>query len=290
MHQLAILLVFFAADEAPSRPSITIDSAQVTLIAQVKVPARESGVIHELEVKEGQLVEAGQVLGVLESELARTTQAAASIEHDIAKEKAANDVDYRYAQKSQQVSKAELRRALESVEKFPKSISETELERMRLTAEKSDLQVDQAARDLVIAKLNQKLKAKELDTATLGVERRKIIAPIRGVVVNVYRRAGEWVHPGEAVLRIVRIDKLRVEGFLNARTTTRQLDGLPARFAIDLADQRRKEFMGKVVFVDPEVEPVTGQFRVWAEVDNRDNLLSPGLHGSLTIEVAKSTP
>src|SRR5260370_18335440 len=35
-------------------------------------------------------------------------------------------IDYRYAQKSDQVSKAELRRALESVEKFTKSISETE--------------------------------------------------------------------------------------------------------------------------------------------------------------------
>jgi hypothetical protein len=38
-----------------------------------------------------------------------------------------------------------------------------------------------------------------------------------------------------------------------------------------------------VVFVSPEVEPVTGQFRIWSEVRNRDGLLSPGLSGTLTI-------
>lgn len=284
LNSVLLLVVFLGAD-APAR--VTIESAQVTLIAQVRVPAKEAGVLDKLDVKEGQIVEAGQTLGSLESDLATVTRDAAALEHEIATEKATNDIDRRFAAKSYQVSQAELRRATDSVEKFPKSISETELDRMRLTAEKSELQVEQADRDLKLARLEQQLKGKELDSAKLGLERRRIVSPIRGMVVNVYRRSGEWVSPGDPVMRILRIDKLRVEGFLNARTTTRQLDGAPVTLTIELADNRREEFSGKIVFVDPEVEPVSGQFRIWAEVDNRENLLAPGLHGKLTIDVSK---
>jgi hypothetical protein len=31
------------------------------------------------------------------------------------------------------------------------------------------------------------------------------------------------------------------------------------------------------------VNPVNGQVRVWAEIENRDLLLRPGLHGKLVI-------
>jgi hypothetical protein len=31
------------------------------------------------------------------------------------------------------------------------------------------------------------------------------------------------------------------------------------------------------------VNPVNGQFRVWAEIENRDQLLRPGVQGSMTI-------
>jgi multidrug efflux pump subunit AcrA (membrane-fusion protein) len=37
------------------------------------------------------------------------------------------------------------------------------------------------------------------------------------------------------------------------------------------------------VFVSPEVDPVNGQVRVWAEVENRDGQLRPGVHGKLSI-------
>ena len=43
------------------------------------------------------------------------------------------------------------------------------------------------------------------------------------------------------------------------------------------------EFAGKLVFVNPEISPVNGQMRVWAEIENHDLKLRPGLRGSLTI-------
>ena len=40
---------------------------------------------------------------------------------------------------------------------------------------------------------------------------------------------------------------------------------------------------GKVTFVSPEVDPVLGQVRFWAEFENADLSIRPGMIASLTI-------
>ena len=52
---------------------------------------------------------------------------------------------------------------------------------------------------------------------------------------------------------------------------------------------RTEQFQGKITFVSPEVEPVTKDFRIVAEVVNRDGLLRPGLDATLTIHPATVT-
>ena len=42
------------------------------------------------------------------------------------------------------------------------------------------------------------------------------------------------------------------------------------------------------MFVSPEVNPVNGQVRVWADVDNKQLTLRPGLRGHLAIHADKS--
>ena len=42
-------------------------------------------------------------------------------------------------------------------------------------------------------------------------------------------------------------------------------------------------FQGKVAFVSPEVDPITGQVRVWAEIENRDGRLRPGQAAKMRI-------
>jgi macrolide-specific efflux system membrane fusion protein len=44
-----------------------------------------------------------------------------------------------------------------------------------------------------------------------------------------------------------------------------------------------------VVFVSPEVDPVNGQVRIWAEIDNKSLVLRPGLQGALLIEPRSDT-
>src|SRR5262249_21730328 len=99
--------------------------------------------------------------------------------------------------------------------------------------------------------------------------------------------SGEWVEPGQTVLRILQMDPLRVEGFVPARQLTVDPTGRPARLSIDLPGRPGSEFLGRVSFVSPGVNPVNGQVRIWVEVANADLRLRPGLQGRLTIPLAE---
>jgi macrolide-specific efflux system membrane fusion protein len=112
---------------------------------------------------------------------------------------------------------------------------------------------------------------------------------LAGVVVQIKRHRGEWVEPGVAVIRILRVDRLRAEGFLDARHASPTLAGRSVTLAVNLAGQTPSKFPGKLVFISPEVNPVNGQVRVWAEIENPQLLLKPGLQGSLIIDGAAPT-
>ena len=45
-----------------------------------------------------------------------------------------------------------------------------------------------------------------------------------------------------------------------------------------------EDAFGTSIFVDPEIDPVNQQVRIWAEIDNERMQLRPGMRGRLTIE------
>ena len=38
-----------------------------------------------------------------------------------------------------------------------------------------------------------------------------------GIVEKIYRNEGEWVQPGDPIMRVVQMDELKIEGFINAK-------------------------------------------------------------------------
>jgi multidrug efflux pump subunit AcrA (membrane-fusion protein) len=103
------------------------------------------------------------------------------------------------------------------------------------------------------------------------------------MVVEVLRRRGEWVQPGDTVVRIVRLDKLRAEGFLPAKHASLDLVGSQVRLKVASPDNKPLEFTGHIVFVNPEIDPLNSQVRVWAEVENPDLKLRPGMQATIMI-------
>ena len=284
MTELIIVMALMSADPATETQILVIDDAQVKLIEQVRVPAMEAGVLVKLDVKEGDVVKVDSPLGRIDDELIRVQQETAQFEHEVAKLESENDVDQRFAKKSREVAKSELTRSVESNAIYAASVSLTEIERLQLVVERSALSLEQSQRDMTLAKLTERIKDRALVAATKRAVRCRLTAPIDGMVVELFANRGEWLQPGDPVVRIVNLDRLRVEAHVDGKKYGKELQGCRVQFTVTLPPgDRQEEFVGRVSFVSPELQPVTGQARIWAEIENREMNLRPGDHGKLTI-------
>ena len=164
-----------------------------------------------------------------------------------------------------------------------------ELEKLHLTVEQARLQIEQSQHEQTVAKFDAVARAAKLDAADDDIERRHIKAPFDGEVVEVLFRPGEWVHPGDKVMRLVRLDRLRIDGFVSAMEyLPGELSGRMVVVEVELARGRRERFAGEVTFVNPVVQP-GGDYRVRAEVVNRQDrgqwVLRPGLEAEMVIDM-----
>ena len=272
-----------AVDHDRSVAPIRVASVFLTLVEELEVPAREAGILEELSVREGETVKEGQLLGRVDDTGSRLAHEHARIESERARKIASNDLKQQLAEKTVAVARLELQRALDSYKLVPKSVSKTELDRLRLTLDRAELELAQARFDYDDAQLTMDAKDNQVLSARHDVQRRQITAPISGLVVERRRFRGEWVEPGQTVLRMVRMDRLRAEGQLLATDLTEALVGRPVELVVALGRGRSERFSGKVTFVSPEVNPVNGQIRIWADIENRATLLRPGLQARMTI-------
>jgi len=265
---------------AEERPALRIESVVLRPLREAEVPAQQTGLLQQIVVEEGQRVEQGQVLVLLDARQAELAVARAKLEFAQAEAKAQNEISILYAEKALEVAKAELRRSSESIEQFAKSISQSQLDVERLTVEKLTLERRQAEHELVLERFGVQLKQTELEAARLQLSQHQLTAPFAGRVVLVRGRVGEWVEVGSQVLRLVAVDKLRAEGFLSAEQARADLVGKPV--ILSVADG--ETVTGTLRFVSPEMEPVTRQVRVWAEIPNAEGGLRPGQQGTLEIK------
>ena len=174
-----------------------------------------------MAVREGQRVKQGELLAQIDDQVARLAADAAKAQYDIARAKATNDVRIRFAQKSLEVSEAELRRSTESIERFAKSVSQSQLDVEQLTVQKNRLESEQAEHEQQIAALEMKAKENELigrpGPSHAAADSRAVRRRDRAGL----RPKGEWVEPGQKALRIVNVDRLKAEGFIRPRRPTR---------------------------------------------------------------------
>jgi multidrug efflux pump subunit AcrA (membrane-fusion protein) len=241
----------------------------------------------------------------------------------ISQKQAESDVAVRLAEKSKDIAKYELDRAQKAKESFSGSISNSELNRLTVLFDQRTLEIEKTQEDRAIsvlkpqadlaavqqqveaiartqslaaekkqeqqvAQANLDLAKSELAEARLQLERRRLKAPFAATVVAVSRQPGEWVDPGSVVLRLIQLDRLRVEGFVSAEQATAMQPG--QRVRIVFPGNVGEPVSGEITFVSPEVEPVNQQVRIWAEFDNPERRIRPGLVASMEVESTKLIP
>jgi multidrug efflux pump subunit AcrA (membrane-fusion protein) len=271
--------------------TVQLDRCLVSLIEEVEVPAREAGVLVALDASEGMHVEAGMRLGQIADAQAQAQLRVKQAEYDRAKEQAENDINVRYAQAAAKVAEADYQQAVEANQKVPGAVPQADVRRLLLNYRKAMLQIEQASFEQSLARLTSQARLGELEAAQDDLARRKITAPLGGMVVEVQKRAGEWAHPGDTVLTLLRLDTLRVEGFVSAAEHgPQEIAGRRVRVVVFLERGRTETFHGKIVFVNPHVQQPGGDYKVWAEVENRfvadQWVLRPGHNVEMTIDLA----
>jgi multidrug resistance efflux pump len=301
-HILATLMLLGApqvSDEVlPSGNYERVSQCVVMLIDEVEVPARETGVLMELAledgtaVKEGLIVKEGEVLGKLDDNEAAARKRAAGLDYEvaIAEEKKA-EASIEAADATVLVAEAEVVESEAINERAPGSVPPTQIRRQRLTEDRAKTEASVARRDKETAALTVRLRDAQIEVADISLQRHQIVSPLDGVIVQRYKHVGEWLNPGEPILRIVHLNKLRVEGFMNIRDRLpEEMEGRPVEIEVQTKDGTDLATYKSVVsFVSPMVE-ATGLYRVWSEVDTSNRpagqaRLLPGMKAEMKIYV-----
>ena len=295
MNALAFALLLTAA--LPSQKPAGVDSlgqpilpyCRVSVINKADVAGREAGVLIQLDVREGQQVKKGEELGRIDDIKAAALKKVKEKELEAALEQATNDVNERFAVKSRDVAVKEYQLLDRANKNTPGAIAPIEVDKARLNAQKADLQIEQAKFERKVAKLTSDVKSAEVEAAEADIQLRRITSPLDGVVVHITKQLGEWVAPGDPVVHVVRMDRLRIEGYVNAaKFNPSEVDGRDVTVDAEMARGQKLRFAGKIVHVSPLVQP-GGDYLVWAEVENKQEkgnwMLRPGVTATMTIQL-----
>lgn len=244
-------------------------SGRFEAVASVEVRARVSGFIDKLEFRDGQLVTAGDLLFVIDKR-----------PFEIAVESAAAEVAR---------TKAQVELAEAQVDRGASLIRSKTI---------TDQEFDTRKANLNVARAQQKAAEAGLKSAELNLEWTDVKAPISGRISDRKVDAGNLIAGGQTgatllativtldpirfVFDISEADHLRYARLILSGALASSRDGAnPVR--IRLSDETDWTRTGKVDFVDNTMTARSGTIRARALVDNKDQLLTPGVFGRLQL-------
>jgi multidrug resistance efflux pump len=254
---------------------------------KVNVPAKAEGTLMELRFEEGDTINKDDVLAIIDD-----TAAALALELKKAEEKeailnAANEVNLKDAINSEELATAEAK-AYEELRRQG-AIPFWEMEKKRLEAERARLRIDLAQMQKKIAEVQMIAKRSEREIADFELTRRKVTAPATGFVETRIAQLGEWVQPGSPIATVIQMDKLRVEGDVDALHSIRVVRGMPVQVSIYTGSDKSIKISGKLDYVSMEVD-LNHRYRVWVEIDNKkignDWIVKPGMQADIVIKPA----
>lgn len=259
--------------ESPSadRP-LVVSNCRVALVRRAALAGSRLGILREVLVEEGDIVEAGQVVAILRDDQPRQALA-------ICQKEMSNNVELRLQRKVSELATLEFSKAMELNRTIPGGVSELDVKKLRLAAEKAILQIEQADFQLHMAALRTK-------DAEITLESYRILAPFAGVVLQVQKHPGEALGAGDVVVEIANFDTMRVGGFIPLAASNRIQRGNAVVVEVAGLDSTRPlQFEGRVTSIAPIVNEVSQEVRVWAEVENRGQLLKDGMSATMRVMI-----
>jgi len=255
---------------AANRTDVLTFSGVLSFVNDVWIPAQTDGIIQQLMVDEGSVVEADSVLIELDSRLANAEVQVAENEKTSATLKAEDDSQIKFSQASLDVAKSVLLRSQQLYETGVET--RDDFEKKTLERIKAGFQVDVSKREQKINQAAVGVSDAKLNAAKVQVELRTIKAPFRGLVAETQKERFEWVKTGDQILRLVSLEKFRVRGFVLLEESPNILEGAPARVTVPIGPGKVETIEGVVGFVKPESvgkKQSGNEYAVWVEMPNR---------------------
>lgn len=226
-----------------------------------------SGVVAEAPVDEGERVEAGQPLLVLQQEI-----------QDLELERLELDWRDNSALTAARSRLALIEERLESLEMLfadTGSVSRDELRNLELQRLSAAAEVDQ----LVLTKSQQQL---DYEIGLGRLAQRTLTAPVAGTISQVTSKPGEWVQAGDPAVELIDSGVNFVRLNLRSRQAVNLTQGMSA--TVEVEGQR---YDGRISFISPIADPASGRVEVKVEFDNPDFLIRPGLSARVQLTPAE---
>lgn len=268
------------ARNAGGPTSIIVRDCRLRLVDDLKLSCERSGIL-DYVVSRGTLVKKGDVIARLKDSIAQANFAIAQRESD-------NDVEVRFARKAAELAQLKYERAKQAEQTISGTVTDFELRELRLAAERSLLQLQQAEHQFKIAELRKNQQKETLRSYQLT-------APFDALVRVAHKKTGEFVGEGDIVLELVNDNNIRVDGLVDLEQLPMISTGSRVIVLLEQASGEPIQFPGQVTFVDTKIEPVSMRASISAEVQNNRSLLKDGLLVTMAvatdngIAVAEST-
>jgi len=284
------LLCYPCAAQATPKPdqanSIIVEGAILKTVEVTSVAAQVQGLLSNVSVREGDRVKIQSPLAAIQSTATELQLQRSKVALDVAQKNFENTIDIELARKTFAVAQNEYLRAIEANKRVEDVYPAIEINRLELVRDRANLEIDRSRYAKEISQLElAKIQIEYRQLEDL-LDKHNLRAPVSGMVVALEKRVGEWVEPGTVVLRLVEIDRLRIEGFMQAEQADSGLLNTEAQVELQLSG-KTIQTTAKLVFISPEVNPINSQVRVHLDVDNRDGKLRPGLRPKVWIPAAQ---
>lgn len=253
------------AETAPDSFDCVIEPRRI-----VELGSAEDGVVREILVDRGDIVEAGAAVARLDYEL----QALAV---ELARVRADHDVEIRSSRARLEFRKREVARAKQL---HDKSIVSTKL------LDEADIERQLAQHGLIAAELDQRAAQVELRLAETRLERRTIRSTVTGVVTEVTKAVGELTHDQAPVMTIAEIDPLHVEVYVPIEHYGRISAGMEAKVTPSAPVEGL--YSARVEVVDRVLDAASGTFGVRLELANPGYRLPAGLKCRVSFPTRKA--
>jgi RND family efflux transporter MFP subunit len=121
--------------------------------------------------------------------------------------------------------------------------------------------------------------------ARLELSRSRVRAPFAGRVANVKVQPGQWVRPGDELMTVVELSRVKVEVQVLEGQIAFLTPGRSAR--VHFAAFPDESFVGRIETINPIVDQATRSARVVVFVPNPDGKLLPGMYARVSLDARR---